>query len=192
MNRQQAIEKAALDALNKYRFLDSEFQTEGDFHIANCQWLESLDALEKALALPDTAEPVACECDTGREQAMRVVSRNPKGIPTVWCDPCIFTIVKALNDGGIPTVASCCGHNKQSGIISLSDGRELLVLPDYESARHAERHPPKDTAERDALANRVDEAIEREEELGFHNTDETKLLRDLRAYLTSDQQKDES
>ncbi|MFW5962732.1 MAG: hypothetical protein ACOCQR_03855, partial [bacterium] len=33
-------------------------------------------------------------------------------------DLCIADIVAALNANGIKTEASCCGHNKQDGIIS--------------------------------------------------------------------------
>lgn len=42
-------------------------------------------------------------------------------------DRCIADIVAALNAANITTVASCCGHGKQDGIISLEDGRELVV-----------------------------------------------------------------
>ena len=50
-------------------------------------------------------------CDyTNREEAMVTIARDDQGIPTIWSDPCIAPIVKALNAGGLPTVASCCGH----------------------------------------------------------------------------------
>jgi len=42
-------------------------------------------------------------------------------------DFCIAHIVAALNAGGIETVASCCGHGKQNGHITLADGRELII-----------------------------------------------------------------
>lgn len=47
--------------------------------------------------------------------------------PKVWCDPCLAPLVKALNDGGLPTVASCCGHGKRDGSVVLADGRELVI-----------------------------------------------------------------
>lgn len=53
-------------------------------------------------------------------------------------DRCIAPIVKALNDAGITTDASCCGHNNRPGNISLADGRELIIAPDWETARKAE------------------------------------------------------
>lgn len=42
-------------------------------------------------------------------------------------DYCIHQIVAALNAGGIPTVASCCGHEKLIGRIDLADGRVLAI-----------------------------------------------------------------
>jgi hypothetical protein len=50
-------------------------------------------------------------------------------------DSCIAPLVKALNDGGVPTIASCCGHGKRPGNIALCDGRELIIAPDYETGR---------------------------------------------------------
>ena len=49
-------------------------------------------------------------------------------------DPCIAPLVQALNDAGIQTVASCCGHGHRPGSIILEDGRELIVTT-YEQAR---------------------------------------------------------
>ena len=42
-------------------------------------------------------------------------------------DLCIAPIVAALNAANIETIASCCGHGKQSGTIALHDGRWLVV-----------------------------------------------------------------
>lgn len=42
-------------------------------------------------------------------------------------DWCIHRIVAALNAAGIETVACCCGHGEQPGIITLADGRELII-----------------------------------------------------------------
>jgi hypothetical protein len=69
-------------------------------------------------------------CDyTNREEAMVTIARDDQGIPTIWSDPCIAPIVKALNAGGLPTVASCCGHGNIPGIITLGDGRHLVIFP---------------------------------------------------------------
>lgn len=51
-------------------------------------------------------------------------------LPGVWCDPCIAPLVAALNEGGVPTIASCCGHGKWPGAIVLADGRELHIYPE--------------------------------------------------------------
>jgi len=42
-------------------------------------------------------------------------------------DRCIANIVKALNDAGIYTGGSCCGHKKTDGCISLHDGTVLTI-----------------------------------------------------------------
>lgn len=68
-----------------------------------------------------------CDHAPNREAAMVVISNG------VWCDPCLQPLVRALNEGGLPTVASCCGHGRRPGRVALADGRQLLVLPDLET-----------------------------------------------------------
>lgn len=70
-----------------------------------------------------------------RESRMVVIQRDASGKPTVWCDPEIADLVSTLNAGGIPTVASCSGHGERHGNIALADGRELLIAPDFDTAR---------------------------------------------------------
>lgn len=68
-----------------------------------------------------------CEVGTHEHTIPMPINGRLQGI-----DFCIADIVAALNAGGIETVASCCGHGKGDGIISLQDGRELKVfLPVY-------------------------------------------------------------
>ena len=45
-------------------------------------------------------------------------------------DSCIVSIVEALEDHNILMTASCCGHGKMNGRISLQDGRELIIKRD--------------------------------------------------------------
>ena len=54
-------------------------------------------------------------------------------------DPCLNNIIIALNNSGIETVASCCGHGRQPGSIILKDGRELIIVRDFETARKIEK-----------------------------------------------------
>ena len=42
-------------------------------------------------------------------------------------DACIAPIVQALNQAGIYTASSCCGHGKVPGSILLHDGRILTI-----------------------------------------------------------------
>jgi hypothetical protein len=53
-------------------------------------------------------------------------------------DPCIRPLLAALNDGGLPTAASCCGHGRALGAISFADGSEHLILPDWVTARRVD------------------------------------------------------
>ena len=42
-------------------------------------------------------------------------------------DACLAPLVQALNDAGIVTISSCCGHGKEDGVIILADGRQLVI-----------------------------------------------------------------
>ena len=71
-------------------------------------------------------------CHENREKAMVV---SPDGW---WCDPCIEPIVRALNTCGLKTIASCCGHGEQPGVVMLADGREVIIARDWNEARRIE------------------------------------------------------
>ena len=43
-------------------------------------------------------------------------------------DYCIHHIVAALNAANISTAISCCGHGKHDGVITLEDGRALVIM----------------------------------------------------------------
>ena len=49
-------------------------------------------------------------------------------IKEVGVDACIAPLVKALNDAGIRTRTSCCGHGRTLGRIQLVDGRTLEII----------------------------------------------------------------
>ena len=53
----------------------------------------------------------------------------PIGRIVARIDYCIAPVVAALNAGRVPTVASCCGHGKQKGLITLMDGRIIVIEP---------------------------------------------------------------
>jgi len=62
-------------------------------------------------------------CAYGQTESVKIGDRK---IPV---DACIAPIVRALNEGGVPTAMSCCGHGEGDGFILLADGRTLTVLP---------------------------------------------------------------
>lgn len=69
-----------------------------------------------------------CEIGTYGHQILMPLASRVRGI-----DFCISDIVAALNAANIKTVASCCGHGKMQGRISLEDGRELKIVKDKEA-----------------------------------------------------------
>lgn len=79
-----------------------------------------------------------------REAQMVAVERDASGNPTVWCDPEIVDLVRALNKAGIRTVASCSGHGYRPGNIILADGRELVIARDYAEGRRIDAIFPTD------------------------------------------------
>lgn len=79
-------------------------------------------------------------CKHGIEAAqVHLAEPHSNGRTHAPVDPCIAPLVAALNDAGIATVASCCGHGHRPGVVSLADGRELLVMPNYEQSRALDR-----------------------------------------------------
>lgn len=83
-----------------------------------------------------------CKWGIEATQVKLAVPRSD-GRTHVPVDPCIAPIVQALNDAGLATIASCCGHGKNMGRVTLSDGRELLIAPDFDTAtRISNTFPP--------------------------------------------------
>jgi len=77
-------------------------------------------------------------------------------------DKCIAPIVRALNEAGIYTVTSCCGHGKGDGNIHLYDGRELIIRgsPRCEKRSRARINSKHDTVSiLTILLNRTDVSI---------------------------------
>lgn len=70
-----------------------------------------------------------CDHSPNREAAMVVIREG------IWCDPCLEPLVRALNDGGLQTIASCCGHGHRPGTVILADGRWLVLASDDEARR---------------------------------------------------------
>ena len=80
-----------------------------------------------------------CDCKPDAPAAdlamVRLHHPTERGFVFAGVDPCIAPLVQTLNDGGYQTTASCCGHGRRPGIITLEDGRELIVMPDLGTAR---------------------------------------------------------
>jgi len=68
--------------------------------------------------------------------------RLSDGIDTVHVDPCIQTLVQAINDAGFQTLNCCCGHGQRPGWIALEDGRHILIAKDHEEMRRMDEGFP--------------------------------------------------
>lgn len=74
----------------------------------------------------------------GKKPIIMEINRRTRDV-----DRCIAPIVKALNEAGVETVACCCGHKRRPGNIILKDGREVFIMPNFESARKIDKlFPP--------------------------------------------------
>lgn len=63
-----------------------------------------------------------------------VVIPGPDG-KKICVDQCLAPLITALNQAGLKTAACCCGHGRCFGSVMLKDGRELLIIPDRETAQ---------------------------------------------------------
>lgn len=73
--------------------------------------------------MSDNVRPSQC-CGVGEYKCQVPMPLNGR-LQSI--DYCIADIIAALNAANIPTVASCCGHDKHRGVIMLMDGRELEI-----------------------------------------------------------------
>jgi hypothetical protein len=178
MNRQQAIEQAADELLIEINALG----------VAPPQ---KLTALEKALALPnDTAEPV------GKIQELESLVKAQQNAFDIennriaHAQHVVFH--KSLIRDAIKKINECKGRPYSAWDIWLIDAKCMLerVLREWPAPQEvAFTNQPKDTAERVALVADIDAWLYN---LGKEECGNTMLFRRIRAYLTSDRQKDGS
>jgi len=76
------------------------------------------------------------------QHPMRKLEERIRELENPKVDKDVESLVQALNKAGIRTVASCSGHGKRPGNIALADGRELIIAPDWETAREIEKDFP--------------------------------------------------
>lgn len=122
---QQAFIDGAREARCNPEASDAVFYRAADGYTKRV--FEDVDPVSEAALRTESWAP-----PEGREERMVVVSRNAKGIPTVWCDPEIVDLVTALNAGGLKTDWSCSGHGYRPGVIGLVDGRQIVIAKDMD------------------------------------------------------------
>lgn len=82
-------------------------------------------------------------CEHGTDvEVENLLAFNGEWHRRTWkIDSCISPIVRALNEGGVETTQSCCGHGKGPGRIDLRDGRVLTILDDEWDGFAPDDHP---------------------------------------------------
>ncbi len=68
----------------------------------------------------------ACSIDSGKTVKMKVRNRKGGALYEANIDECIAPIIKSLQDAGVVTITSCCGHGRTDGYILLED--RLLII----------------------------------------------------------------
>ncbi|NIR31678.1 MAG: hypothetical protein GWN84_20675 [Gammaproteobacteria bacterium] len=99
---------------------------------------EAVSTVERAAAGRACAHTA---CTAGRYEGDVLVDIGLAAGP-ISVDPCIADLVQALNATGLPTVASCCGHGRRPGRITLKDGRELHVTFSQDAANELQGRYP--------------------------------------------------
>lgn len=65
--------------------------------------------------------------DTGLEYSeSRPCKKCGKIVGDDGIDPCLASLIAALNAAGLKTTSSCCGHGYRPGRVTLVDGREII------------------------------------------------------------------
>jgi hypothetical protein len=74
-------------------------------------------------------------CKLGEEEKINL--KDGRG---VMVDRCLAPYIQALNDSGIVTGISCCGHGEQDGfILAQKDGKYRLLIMVEEGEKSLER-----------------------------------------------------
>ena len=69
-------------------------------------------------------------CKWGTDTLVELCRPTPvQGRTSVKVDSCIAPLVQTLNDYGIRTTASCCGHGKVTHASIIIDARSVEILP---------------------------------------------------------------
>jgi len=70
-----------------------------------------------------------------RQNTTKFIEINGKNIEV---DACLVKTIVALNQAGVETTSCCCGHGIRPGKIVLADGKEMMIVQDFETARKIE------------------------------------------------------
>lgn len=103
--------------------IDNGLPTANDF-------MAEIDRLHDIINHPGEKEPI--------DMKINQCGNNKCNEINAGIDKCLIPLITALNAAGLKTVASCCGHGNRPGNIALADGREIMIIQDYKTARMIE------------------------------------------------------
>lgn len=119
-----------------------------------CDGVGLVGSIYKAMREVDPAYAEFLEARRSRFQPMTGTSgANCQPVELLWrsffdapieVDAEIAPLVRALNEAGLETVASCSGHGHRPGNIALRDGREIIIARDFAEARKIDALFPLD------------------------------------------------
>lgn len=71
------------------------------------------------------------KCPKCGHPPVRIEIKRSGGVPWEYAeiDWCMVSLVKALNNAGLETRWSCCGHGEANPVVILRDGRKVEVFP---------------------------------------------------------------
>ena len=76
-------------------------------------------------------------CQWGNDALVNLCEPTPvQGRTTIKVDSCIAPLVQILNDYGVKTIASCCGHGKVEYSRIIIDARSVQILPKEDGSLH--------------------------------------------------------
>lgn len=117
----------------------------------------------------------------GLESVVITISDRPRDI-----DACIAPIVRALNEAGIQTVASCCGHDHRPSAISLADGREVRIMATFDEGQAVDRQWPLDIHGVDKVGDLIRQRDEACDRLQHYQALVSGIARGFREIVTAD------
>ncbi len=81
-------------------------------------------------------------CEWGTTKVIKIWNSKLKEARLVGIDSCIADFILMLNHNGHETIASCCGHGKETPYIILRDNTWVMFLDRETALKICNQFPP--------------------------------------------------